>query len=498
MKARFDVALIRNGLKESLPDIDQSSVVPNLAPGFSYVPQSHALALDPDISIVSGIRGSGKSFWWTYLASPKHQKYLESAFPEEIGQVGGLSISQGFGGSSLDNSFPNSEVINSLAEKIDARYIWRSIVGTNLGLQDSFPLDKKWQAKARWVAENPELFDAALRAKDSSLNREGKKALILFDALDRLADDWPRIRPIAKALFRVALEIRSCRNIRLKLFVRPDMLEDEEITSFPDASKLLSKKLELTWRRADLYAVLFQRLGNGPQYGGNFRKHCRNEFKLAWRSVAAESSWVLPQELRYDESVQKDLFHAMTGPTMARGESGHKRGLPYTWLVNHLMDGREQVSPRSIFAALRQAAQNSQDNEREKDWGYALDPRSIQEGVVKASEIRKNEMVLEDYPWVSVLMEPLRDRRLIIPCDASDIIDVWEEQGTIASLKKRTGPPNIVKLPPRHLSDGPKGIIEDLRELGIVARLSDGRIQMPDVYRIAFGLGRKGGVKPLK
>ena len=24
------------------------------------------------------------------------------------------------------------------------------------------------------------------------------------------------------------------------------------------------------------------------------------------------------------------------------------------------------------------------------------------------------------------------------------------------------------------------------------------RIQMPDVYRIAYGLGRRGGVKPLK
>jgi hypothetical protein len=34
--------------------------------------------------------------------------------------------------------------------------------------------------------------------------------------------------------------------------------------------------------------------------------------------------------------------------------------------------------------------------------------------------------------------------------------------------------------------------------LGVIQRMEDGRIQMPDVYRIAFGFGRRGGVKPLK
>ncbi len=31
-----------------------------------------------------------------------------------------------------------------------------------------------------------------------------------------------------------------------------------------------------------------------------------------------------------------------------------------------------------------------------------------------------------------------------------------------------------------------------------ISYLSDGRIQMPDVYRIAFRFGRRGGVKPLR
>ena len=42
---------------------------------------------------------------------------------------------------------------------------------------------------------------------------------------------------------------------------------------------------------------------------------------------------------------------------MASGPSGYKRGKPYTWLVNHLLDGLGQVSPRSYCEAVRHAAE---------------------------------------------------------------------------------------------------------------------------------------------
>jgi hypothetical protein len=479
---------------ESLPDIDQASIRVTLSPGYSYVPNSHALALDADTSIVSGIRGAGKSFWWTYLASPTHRAYLVKAFPE-VRRIDENTILQGFGVGHSPN-YPSSETIHQLTKnQVEARHVWRSVIGVCLGIPLP-PFDGKteWLERAVWVRDNPEKYLEAIDQEDERLSKEHKKALILFDALDRLAETWPTIRPIARALFQTALEMRAHKNIRLKLFVRPDMLEDEEITSFPDASKLLSRTVDLSWRRADLYALLFQRLGNAPKYGQGIRDHSKKEFKLSWRRIGQDASWVLPQPLRTDEQVQKELFHAITGPTMARGESGHKRGLPYTWLVNHLMDSREQVSPRSFFAALREASRASHD----ETWEYSLDPKSIQEGVAQASEIRKNEMVKEDYPWVAILMEPLGDRRLMIPCEVSDITTIWEQEGTIEKLLKRAESTNEVKLPPRHLLEGPKGILNDLKELGIIQRLIDGRVQMPDVYRIAFGLGRKGGVKPLR
>jgi hypothetical protein len=38
----------------------------------------------------------------------------------------------------------------------------------------------------------------------------------------------------------------------------------------------------------------------------------------------------------------------------------------------------------------------------------------------------------------------------------------------------------------------------DLESLGMLQRIDAKRIQVPDVYRIAYGLGRRGGVRPLK
>ena len=55
-----------------------------------------------------------------------------------------------------------------------------------------------------------------------------------------------------------------------------------------------------------------------------------------------------------------------------------------------------------------------------------------------------------------------------------------------------------MKLPPQNRDQGPSGILVDLQALGMMQRMDGKRIQMPDVYRIAYGLGRKGGVKPLK
>lgn len=491
MSKIFPKIQTRQALASALPQNDVASLCDAREPGFTYVPPSHARALDPENTIVEGIRGAGKSFWWSVLNSEQHISFIRAAFPEvRLGE--NLRISQGFG-AQVSALQPSKDVLKKLANEFEPRQIWRALIATHAKFEGAFPINGKWHDKTRWVSENPEEFDEALYALDAQLSAAGTTLLILFDALDRLADDWEGIRPLAKSLFQVALEIRSFRSIRLKLFVRPDMLEDKEIIAFPDASKLFARRVSLAWRRADLYALLFQCLGNAPEGGGDFRNHCLAEFKLKWEQEGNNGAWVVPSQLRIKEELQKEIFHAIAGPTMAAGPSGHKRGFPYTWLPNHLLDGREQVSPRSFSAALRHA---SEVEDVPVDWPYPLHFKAIQQGVQEASRVRVHEITTEDYPWVHLAMEPLR-RQITVPCTKEDIFSVWREKKTIETLTAHIQE-DQVKLPPQHIDSREEGVFEDLVQLGVVQVLSGERVQMPDVYRIAFGLGRRGGVKPLR
>lgn len=492
----LNVQKVRAGLIESLPAIDQAGGKIEQPVPYTYVPPSHAKALDPDSSLIEGIRGAGKSFWWSALLSANHRSFVSRAFPDaHLPQ--NVNIVSGFGDSSGSVDTPSKDVLASLA--VPPRSIWRALVAEKGGFGGSFAKMRRqgnvtWKSRAEWVQNNPEEFDNLLGELDRKLVKDDRHLVILFDALDRLADDWGAIRPIARALLQVGLEMRSTQRIRFKMFVRPDMLEDRAIVGFPDASKLLARKTALSWRRVDLYGLLFQCLGNSRLGGGHFRNFVKNEVGLSY--VRADQYWLVPQALRSDEYQQEHVFIRIAGRAMSSSPTGHKRGRPYSWLVNHLQDGRDQVSPRSFAAAVRHAAEQSK--EHYSTHKYPLHFAAIQSGVQAASQIRVDELIKEDYPWVDTVMRPLRGN-VTIPCLAREIIKYWRQDKVLDQLEDALQTnQNPVKLPPQHLEDGHEGVLADLEELGVVQKLRDGRVQMPDVYRIAFGLGRRGGVKPLR
>jgi hypothetical protein len=485
-----DVLELRMALRESLPAVDQAGAADTRSPAFTFVPPSHAKALDIESSVVEGIRGAGKSFWWAHLASAEHRRFIATAFPDlRLGSA--FEAVQAFGAQSVSTGAPSPDVLAVLLRDYPPRAIWRTVLAHNAGFGAPFPVSAQWAERVRWVAERPEEFDELLRAKDAELDEKGRSLVVLFDALDRLADDWATIRPLSRALLQLALDVRSTRRIRFKIFLRPDMLQDREIIGFPDASKLLARKSDLRWQRADLYALMFQCAANAEHGGAAFRQLATEATSQDFTS--AEQIWLLPRALRSDEKLQEALFERLAGRAMASGPSGYKRGKPYTWLVNHLLDGLGQVSPRSYCEAVRHAAEHTP-----ADTPTVLHFRAIQAGVQAASRIRVNEVTTEDYPWIEFVMQPLRGK-VTVPCAADDFERLWVKEKTIERLKDQLAHSNLgVKLPPQSLSLGAAGLLDDLQSLGLIERLRDQRIQMPDVYRIGFGFGRKGGVKPLK
>jgi hypothetical protein len=481
-------ANIRQAIVQASVSLDQAQAIGQHPPGFTYVPPTHARALDLDATLVEGMRGAGKSFWWGSLVLPEHRSFVQNGFPEAR-LPDNVAVAQGFGTGSVNTSYPDAEQLIDLVNHFRPRSIWRAVIALHAGFQGGFSRLSTWGQRVQWVQANSELFAQELDAADRRLESHSEKLLVLFDALDRLADDWQHIRPLAKGLLQVALDMRSTRNIRCKVYVRPDILEDEQIVSFPDYSKLNAAKASLRWQRADLYALLFQCIGNASVGSNEFRKLVYECLGLRVPRQPNAKTWVLPTPLRVDEDLQEALFEQLAGRAMG---SSTKRGKPYTWLVNHLQDGRNQVSPRSFFAALKTAANESHDVDE-----MAIGYRGIQRGVQEASMIRVTE-IAEDYPWVKLIMQPLSGN-LTVPCTTKEIEVIWKRERTVETLDstlRRQG--SAAKLPPQHLEQGTSGILTDLESLGMLNRLENKRVQMPDVYRVAFGLGRRGGVKPLK
>lgn len=478
--------LIRQAIQEAASTLDQTQGMAKQPPAFTYVPPTHARALDPEATLVEGMRGAGKSFWWSLLASAKHREFVQTSYPEAQLPLRTV-VGQGFGTAFSNENYPDPETLSKLAQSFKPRIIWRAVIAVHARFDGGFSKLVDWSQRVQWVNDNPEKFSVALAAADKRLQDRDSTLLVLFDALDRLADDWQHIRSLAKGLLQVALEVRSTKNIRCKVYVRPDMLRDDEVTSFPDFSKLEAVKATLAWRRADLYALLFQCLGNASQGGPQFRTLAQSLVMATKDSVL--SPWRVPLELRTNEDIQEALFEQLAGKAMG---ASTKRGKPYTWLVNHLQDSMDQVSPRSFFAALRAAA-----IETPEDDALPLNYRGIQVGVQQASQIRVKE-IIEDYPWVKWVMEPLRGN-LTVPCTVRDIEKIWKDEKTLSQLENRLAKQgDSVKLPPQNIDFGPGGILGDLESLGMLERLDGKRVQMPDVYRVAFGFGRRGGVKPLK
>ena len=468
----------------ALPEGTSHGVPPS--PSHVYLPPSHVKALKPDVQLVTGMRGAGKTFWWSALQ--------EGAVRELVGRAverpplnENTEVRTGFGPGPAPDGYPGADRLRQLMADFEPKTVWRTVLARQFARDEDHPLGEcdSWVARTRYVAENPDAVDRLFQERDAEFEWKGVYFLVLFDALDRCADDWKEMYRAIRGLLQAALDLRSYRRLRVKIFLRSDQADRTQISDFPDASKVLYSAVNLNWPRRDLYGLLWHCLGNGPNgralqafLGGG-----------DWPAVFADKrrSFSVPRALVLDEDAQRETFHRIAGRSMG---GNHRRGRPYTWVANHLEDAEKRVSPRSFLSALRTAADHT--SEQHPDHEYALHYDSIKRGVQAASTIRVRELQ-EDYPWVHGVMSALAG--MVVPLEFEEIAQRWRSRGVLDELGRQVEP-NEVKLPPRRLASGAEGVRLDLESLGVLQRLLDDRVNIRDVYRVGYGLGRRGGVKP--
>ncbi|MBF0153531.1 MAG: hypothetical protein HQL64_07310 [Magnetococcales bacterium] len=480
------------GLREvlsGLPDVpSQESLVP---PALSsiYLPRNHIKALSLDASVVVGMRGAGKSFWTAALYSQQHQDFVQQL----AGSVwkSGLHVRVGYGLDDSGDNFPPEGILQDLKDAVDPQVIWKTVVLRHAldvcQIERPFP-DHDWKSAISWCLNNSEMVSRLLTRCDQELVAQDRPLLVLFDALDRLAFGWFDIRKLLVGALRFCLQCRSRRMIRLKFFFRPDMEEDPAIWEFQDSSKLKSSKVELSWGKADLYGLVFHMVGNSPEHGQPFREKTQSLSSI-WREK--DGVFSVPDEMVRDENLQKKIVGMIAGPFMG---TNSRRGHTYSWIPTHLADALGRVSPRSMLLAFKKAAEET--SGKHPSCPYALHYEAIQQGVVQASATRVNE-IKEDYPWITPILEACRGK--IVPIESVELMKDWKTV-TLQHVKTEGNK----KLPPRRFSLDPirkgkkEALLDDLVELAVIYRTEGERINMPDIFRVEFGIKRKGGVKPPK
>jgi len=452
-----------------------------------YLPRSHLKAMDPDAVVVVGMRGAGKTFWWQALQDRNVRVLVGKSRLSRLTDT--TEVKRGFGVDPSPEDYPSKDVLaNLLAADVDPRLVWRTVLARHLSPSGgTLKQEVSWEDRCEHTKTHAEEIDVLLRQRDADLDRKETYLLILFDALDRCADGWQDMYRLIRGLMQLALDMRSYKRIRVKAFLRTDQVEETSVRDFSDASKIFSSRAELNWPPNELYGLLWHLLANGSN-GSETRPFLAKE---CWRQIELQGHTVfaVPRTLVYSEQRQRDMFHDIAGPWMGRDR---RRGFPYTWIPNHLADTDGKVSPRSFLAALKTAADNT--DERHSEHAHALHFDSIKLGVQEASKIRVAEFQ-EDYPWVHRMLTALKG--MVVPCSFEEIEQRWQERDVFSHLPGDESP-DAVKSRPRQVDRGSQGVRDDLEALSVFQRLLDGRVNIPDVFRVGYGLGRRGGVKPVR
>ena len=411
----LDNDAIRAAIEACLP-ADPSASLPAQQ---LFLPWHHRKALQLDCSLVIGARGVGKTAWARALLA-KQDNQRSEALPTEIFPYP-LTVVAGFSDQAQASHPSGGTYAQLMSDQDDPYSLWLAVLLRALGSDSTptLPLES-WAATFEWVRGHQEEAWAMLRQADQALLQENRGLLMVFDALDRVSPDgdWLKVSAAIRALLRLVLELKGFKRLHGKVFLRTDQYTRGNFTDLPDIAKIRATRVELLWSLTDLHGLLWQCLCNGTP--GEARKHfriwCYEELALHPRStegllasiksldgdevsqnIDINHRWELPTAVQQDEAIQRALFQKLAGRWMARDS---RRGVPYTWIVNHLADAQGQTTPRSFLTAIRKAAEESRHRYRDAEHPLFYDGLKLG---VQAASVNRIEELEEDYPWLTTI-----------------------------------------------------------------------------------------------
>ena len=454
-----------------------------LTKGFYPVPE-HLRLLDPDVVLVVGPRGSGKTQISKVLTSSSLAKAVERFVPN-VRLPGAAEWLEAFPAQRqmFEVSGLRAFVTQNRRDAAKLREVWLAyllrLLKDRLDADSQRELAPLFEPAAAYVDRvHAALISlgaapiAALDKLDASLERDRKHLFLTYDELDTLGSgDWDLIEAGIQGLVSLwAAYTRRWSHVRAKLFIRTDLYDRHARTGGADLYKLAASRVELAWSGRDLYAMLLKRIANESSELSAYLKEGKSI--IQWDEDP--DIGFVPRLKRWEDA--RPAIERLVGPYMGANQ---KKGLVYRWLLDHVRDGMSRAYPRPLVQMIELAAGADATSPESLDRPRLLRPSSLRRALDRISSDYVQDMRTE-VPWLQAVIDKLRPNALV-PYAEKDLVrrlDDFQGDGK----------------PPYSGRD----LLDYLIELGVLRRRPDGRIDAPDLFLHGLGLKRKGGVSRKK
>lgn len=463
----------------------ESEALDRLPRGFYPVPE-HLRTLDPEVVLIVGPRGAGKTEIARVLTEarlanavarhapsvrlPSGDTEWRNGYPlqREGFDVGGLRrfLTDVGGRVGEFRELWFTYLVRVLRDALDAQA--NSALKPLLGLQGGAV-----QESYRAFLQAGDVPVLALDRLDQRLEAQDKFIFITYDELDTLGGgDWDVMEASIKGLVAFwSAYARRWRRIRAKVFLRTDLYDRYATSGGADLAKLAAGRVELSWSDRDLHAMLLKRIGNASEALFEYLKASRSSVRWsdddALGHVPLLNSW---QDAR-------PVVERMIGPYMGADK---KKGLVYRWLLDHVRDGRGRALPRPFVRLIEEAARIELAAAHSLREPRLLDPSAARRSLDRVS----GEHVAharDEWPWLDGLKDRFKGQ--LVP---------WERERDVVRLLEGMTPSHDAS---KRLPFEGRDLLDYLVEVGILRRRADERIDAPDLFLAGLGLKRKGGVR---
>ncbi len=456
--------------------------VESIGPGY-YPVAEHLRLLDPDVVLVVGPRGSGKTEIARVLTDATlfdAVKLYAPAVRLPIGSSEWLRLypagSKSFEGIGLRTFMQAAGDSTETLRELWFAYLVRALYDNldDQGRTDMAPLlapvAADVEAIHRVFRELGTKPVVVLDRLDEQFEQNGHYLFATYDELDTLGNgDWKLVEAGVRGLVALwAAYARRWRRIRAKLFLRTDLYERHAKAGGADLAKLAAGRVELVWSDRDLYGLLLKRLANVNEELANYVKVVKG---VLWSN---DPSLGLIPKLRTSQDA-RPVVERMVGVYMGANQ---KKGLVYRWLLDHVRDGLGRGYPRPFVRLIEEGSRQELQSSGTLKTPRLLEPASLRRALdrVSGDHVAQSK---DEWPWLEGLKERLHSNPLVPYTEKESIklLEGLDAQGAA-----------ILPFEGRELLDY-------LLELGIFRRRPDGRLDAPDLYLAGLGLRRKGGVR---